>query len=54
MGGYRLPSGLFFMLGYDYGLVNKSSQSDFTSKNRSFQLGVGYSIEKLSGMGRKK
>jgi hypothetical protein len=53
MGGYRLASGLFFHAGYDFGLVNKSPAPDFTSKNRSFMLGVGYSFD-LSDRGGKK
>lgn len=54
MAGYRLSSGLFFHAGYDFGLVNKSPAPDFTSRNRSFMLGVGYSFDLLNRGGKKK
>jgi hypothetical protein len=54
MAGYRLPSGFYLRLGYDFGLVNKSTESDFTSRNRAFNVNIGYSIDKLLGVERKK
>jgi hypothetical protein len=47
VGQYQLASTLFFGLGYELGLANKSSEPDFTSRNRSFSFSVGYSLTKL-------
>jgi hypothetical protein len=46
--GYRLPSGWFVSLGYEYGLADKSNTpSDYQSYNRSFSVNVGYSLDKI-------
>jgi hypothetical protein len=48
--GYQMDIGLRFILGYDLGLYDKSSDpSDYTSRNRSFSLSVGYSVDKIIG-----
>jgi hypothetical protein len=45
---YTMALGLRFGLGYDLGLADKSTDpSDFTSRNRSFSVSVGYSIDKI-------
>ena len=54
MAGYRLPSGFYFRLGYDFGIANLSPAPDFTSRNRAFNVNIGYSIDKLLGHNRKK
>lgn len=53
-GGYQLPSSLRFSLAYEYGLVNKSPAPDFTSRNRTVQLNVGYSLDKIIGVFKRK
>jgi hypothetical protein len=53
-GGYKLPSGLYFRLGYDFGIANTSPAPDFSARNRSFSFGVGYSISKIVGHDKKK
>ena len=45
--GYDFASSLRVGLAYEYGLVNKSSAPDFTSRNSSFSLNVGYSLDKI-------
>jgi hypothetical protein len=46
--GYVLPISLSFSLFYEYGLVDKSPDpSTYTSKNRSFGIDIGYSLNKL-------
>jgi hypothetical protein len=48
--GYQMDIGLRFVLGYDLGLYDKSPDpSDFTSRNRSFSVSVGYSVDKIIG-----
>lgn len=48
--GYQMDMGLFFGLGYDLGLFDKSRDpSDYTSRNRSFSVSVGYSVDKIIG-----
>jgi hypothetical protein len=54
MGRYQLPSSLYFGLDYQFGLVNKSPAPDFTSRNRSLSINVGYSLDKIFGNIRKK
>jgi hypothetical protein len=52
--GYRLPIGLSFTFGYEYGLINKSRFDDFTSRNRTASLQIGYSLDKIiSGLKKK-
>lgn len=46
--GYQMSSGFRFSLGYDLGLVDKSTDpSDYTSHTRAFALSVGYSVDKI-------
>jgi hypothetical protein len=53
-GGYQLPVGLYFALGYEFGLVNKSPAPDFTSRNRTFSIAVGYPLNKIfKGLNKK-
>jgi hypothetical protein len=48
VGGYRLRSGWSVGVGYDWGLYDKSNDpSDYTSRNRTFSVSVGYSVEKI-------
>jgi hypothetical protein len=48
--GYQMDMGLRFGLGYDLGLFDKSRDpSDYTSRNRSFSVSVGYSVDKIIG-----
>lgn len=54
MGRYQLPSTLYFGLDYQFGLVNKSPAPDFTSRNRSLSINVGYSLDKILGNPGKK
>jgi len=42
-----MGNGLRFGLGYDLGLVNKSPAPDYTSRNRSFSIRVGYSVDNI-------
>ena len=53
--GYQMDIGLRFILGYDLGLYDKSPDpSDFTSRNRSFSVSVGYSVDKIIGAFKRK
>ncbi|MDP4216764.1 MAG: hypothetical protein Q8927_11230 [Bacteroidota bacterium] len=52
--GYRLPSSLYFGLAYERGFVNNSPAPDYTSHNRSIDLCVGYSLQKIFGAAKKK
>ncbi len=48
--GYRLSNSLQFTLRYEFGLADLSTDpSDYTSRNRSFSINVGYSIKKIIG-----
>ena len=48
--GYELPSTLDFRLSYELGLYDKSTDpSDYTSYNRTWSIGVGYSLSKIIG-----
>jgi hypothetical protein len=48
LGEYRFNSGLSLGLGYDLGLFDKSHDpSDYTSRNRTMMLEVGYSLDKI-------
>jgi hypothetical protein len=53
IGQYELPSSLFFGLGYEFGLANKSPAPDYTSRNRTFYFSAGYSLTKLLKGGKK-
>jgi len=55
VGGYRLPSALYLSVAYEYGLVNKSPAPDFTSRNRTFSIAVGYPLDKIfKGLAKSK
>ena len=53
-GGYQFSGGLRFALGYEFGLFNKSPAPDFTSRNRTFSISVGYSVTKIIAAFKKK
>jgi hypothetical protein len=40
--GYKLPSGFFFNVHYNFGLSNISPESEGTMKNNYFGFGIGY------------
>jgi hypothetical protein len=53
--GYRLSNSLRFTLRYELGLADLSTDpSDYTSRNRSFSINVGYSINKIIGAFKSK
>jgi Outer membrane protein beta-barrel domain len=53
--GYRLSNSLQFTLRYEFGLADLSTDpSDYTSRNRSFSINVGYSIKKIIGAFKSK
>jgi hypothetical protein len=55
LGEYRFNMGLSVGAGFDLGLVDKSNDpSDYTSRNRTMMVEVGYSIEKIVGAFRRK
>jgi hypothetical protein len=46
--GYQLPSSLNFRFAYELGLYDKSTNpSDWTSYNRTWSIGIGYSLDKI-------
>jgi hypothetical protein len=48
LGEYRFKMGLSVGIGYDLGLYDKSTDpSDYTSRNRTMMLEVGYSLDKI-------
>ena len=48
LGEYRFTSGLSLGAGYDLGLFDKSRDpSDYTSRNRTIMVEVGYSLDKI-------
>ena len=50
IGGYKLANGLFFNVGYSFGLSNISVETDETAKNNGLSFKVGY----LFNNGKKK
>ena len=50
IGGYKLANGLFFNVGYSFGLSNISVETDGTAKNNGLSFKVGY----LFDNGKKK
>jgi len=48
LGEYRFNMGLMVGVGYDWGLYDKSNDpSDYTSRNRTMSVSVGYSVDKI-------
>ena len=46
--GYQLPSSLNFRFAYELGLYDKSTDpSDYTSYNRTWSIGIGYSLDRI-------
>lgn len=55
LGEYRSNMGLSVGVGYDLGIFDKSTDpSDYTSRNRTMMVDVGYSIDKIVGAFRRK
>jgi hypothetical protein len=52
--GYELPCTLRIGVEYDLGLYNDSPAPDYTSRNRTFSINVGYSVNKIIGALRRK
>jgi Outer membrane protein beta-barrel domain len=45
-GGYKLNNGIFFSLGYSFGISNITSEDNLTGRNRFFYLKIGYFLSK--------
>lgn len=55
LGEYRFRMGLSVGIGYDLGIYDKSTDpSDYTSRNRTMMVNVGYSLEKIVGAFKRK
>jgi hypothetical protein len=55
LGEYRFKMGLSVGAGFDLGIYDKSTDpSDYTSRNRTMMVDVGYSFEKIIGAFKRK